>query len=570
MRRLLARDFWLRDEQSLVVVALLIGALSGLAAAALVGMIDGIGQLLPATGGEGHPPWWIVLIPAAGGLLIGPIVTKAAPETKGHGVPEVMLAVARNRGVIRARVAVLKAISAAITIGTGGSAGREGPIVQIGSAVGSAAGTLLGRKPEMVRMLVASGAAGGIAASFNTPIAGVIFALEVILRDFTGRAFATVVIAAVTASVVSRGILGQAAFFDVPAHSVVSHWELLSYAALGAIGGLMARLFVVVLYRIEDGFEDLPFPPVLKPALGGLLLGGLAWLVPGVLGTGHAVIEQALHGELLLGTLLVLAFAKILATSFTLGSGGSGGVFAPSLFMGAMLGGAFGAAMNLVFPDLGVHPGAYALVGMGVVFTGATWAAMSGILFLFELTRDYGLILPMMVACVTSLLVARRLAPDTIYTRKLLRRGIDLDARSPVQLTDVLVESVMTRSPETIRADTSLRVLLGQVDASHHSGFPVVDEAGRALGIITAAELIDGMAVGQDGTDLIIAQDVMRPFEPSVVPAETLAEAVEKMRAAGVRRLPVVEDGSGGRLVGILTNHDVVSTLARLRKESRT
>ena len=568
-RRFLQRDFWLRDEQSLVVVALLIGALSGLAAAALVGMIDWIGLLIPSVDGEGHPPWWIVLIPAAGGLLIGPIVTKAAPETKGHGVPEVMLAVARNRGVIRARVAVLKAISAAITIGTGGSAGREGPIVQIGSAVGSASGTLLRRKPEMVRMLVACGAAGGIAASFNTPIAGVIFALEVILRDFTGRAFATVVIAAVTASVVSRGILGQAAFFDVPAHSVVSHWELLSYAALGVLGAVVARIFVVVLYRIEDAFEDLPFPGVLKPALGGLLLGGLAWFMPGVLGTGHGTIEQALHGELLVGGMLALAFAKILATSFTLGSGGSGGVFAPSLFMGAMLGGAFGAAMNLVFPQLQAHPGAYALVGMGVVFTGATWAAMSGILFLFELTRDYGLILPMMIACVTSLLVARRLAPDTIYTRKLLRRGIDLDARSPVQLTDVLVEAVMTPNPETIRADTPLRTLLSQVDASHHSGFPVVDERGRALGIITAAELIDGMAVGQDGPDLIIAQDVMRPFEPSVTPRETIAEAVEKMRVAGVRRLPVVEDGSEGRLLGILTNHDVVSTLARLRKESR-
>jgi CIC family chloride channel protein len=176
----------------------------------------------------------------------------------------------------------------------------------------------------------------------------------------------------------------------------------------------------------------------------------------------------------------------------------------------------------------------------------------------------------MMVACVTSLLVVRRLAPDTIYTRKLLRRGIDLDARSPVPLTDVLVESVMTPSPETIRADTPLRTLLGQVDASHHSGFPVVDERGRARGIITAAELIDGMAVGHEaGADLIIAQDVMRPFEPSVTPGETLAEAVEKMRVAGVRRLPVVDDGSEGRLVGILTNHDVVSTLARLRKESR-
>jgi CIC family chloride channel protein len=378
-----------------------------------------------------------------------------------------------------------------------------------------------------------------------------------------------VVISSVTASVVSRLLLGQEAFFHVPAYSIGSHWELLPYAVLGVVGGLVARLFVVVLYRLEDGFDALRIPDMTKPALGGLLLGVLAWLRPGVLGTGHDTIQQALHGELAVTVLLVLAAAKILATSFTLGSGGSGGVFAPTLFIGAMLGGAFGHWVSVAFPDLGAQPGAYALVGMGVVFTGATWASISGILFLFELTRDYDLILPMMVACVAGVLVAKRLGADTVYTRKLLRRGIDLDDRGEVQLADVFVESVMTKDPETVPVDTPLPVLLRQLDASRHSGFPVVDAERRVAGIITSVELIDGMAVGDDGTQFIIAQDVMRPFEPALHPDSTLAEAIDRMRTAGVRRVPVVSRDGSGRLVGILTNHDVVSALARMRKENR-
>jgi CIC family chloride channel protein len=568
LERLLTREYWLHEERSLVGTALTIGVLSGFAAALLVWMITGIGHALPLPGEGGRPPLWILFVPALGGLLVGPIVTRAAPETRGHGVPEVMLAVARKRGVIRARVAVLKAIASAISIGTGGSAGREGPIVQIGSAVGSVAGSVVRVSPDIRRMFVACGAAGGIAASFNTPIAGVIFALEVILRDFAGRAFATVVISSVTASVVSRTLLGQEAFFHVPRYTLHSHGELVLYAALGVVGALVARGFVLVLYRTEDFFDDLPLPATLKPALGGLLLGALGWFLPDVFGTGHHTIERALSGELALGLLVVLVGGKILATSFTLGSGGSGGVFAPSLFIGAMLGGGFGELTARLFPAWGVEPGAYALVGMGVVFAGGTWAAMSAILILFEMTRDYGLILPMMAACVTALLVAKRLSPDTIYTLKLRRRGIDLDAISDDPLRTISVESVMTTDVETIRSDAPLKDLVRQVKESDHSGFPVVDAAHRLEGIITYAELRDATAIIGDDTEFIIASDVMRTFRPAIDPRANLAEAVHKMRTAGVRRLPVVESAGDRTLLGILTNHDVISTLARVQADS--
>jgi CIC family chloride channel protein len=565
--RVLSREYWAHEERWLVAIALSIGVLSGLAAAVLVWLITAIGTVLPDLAAGVRPPWWIIVVPALGGLAVAPIVVRAAPETRGHGVPEVMLAVARHRGVIRPRVAILKAIASAITIGTGGSAGREGPIVQIGSAVGSAMGTLFRASPDLVRMLVACGAAGGIAASFNTPIAGVIFALEVILRDFAGRAFATVVISSVTASVVARSLLGQEAFFHVPRYALESTWELWLYALLGILGAIVARIFVVTLYSIEDGFDSLRVPAFVKPALGGLLLGGLAWFLPEVLGTGHGAIESALHGRMEMSLLALLLVGKMFATSFTLGSGGSGGVFAPSLFLGAMLGGTFGHLVDLVLPGLGVEPGAYALVGMGAVFVGSTWAYISGILILFEMTRDYELILPMMIACVAAGLVAKALSPDTIYTRKLRRRGIDLDAPEDDALSSVRVDSIMTRAVETIDVATPLRTLLSQVERSNHSGFPVVDEEGHVYGLITYTEIRDASVAAASGGDLIIASDIMRPFEPTIRPEDDLTEAVSRMRAAGVRRLPVV-DQETGCLLGILTNHDVVTTLARLSRRS--
>jgi CIC family chloride channel protein len=257
----------------------------------------------------------------------------------------------------------------------------------------------------------------------------------------------------------------------------------------------------------------------------------------------------------------LLVAGKILATSFTLGSGGSGGVFAPSLFIGAMFGGAFGHAVATLFPQVGVSPGAYAVVGMGVVFAGGTWAAMSAILILFEMTHDYGLILPMMIACVTATIVARRLSADNIYTLKLRRRGIDLEESATPGLAHLQVMDIMTRDPETIPADMPLSALLRRVERAGHSGFPVVDGDGALKGLITYAELRDAVAVAGHGTDFIIASDVMRPFQPVIGPDAAVDEAVEKMRSAGVRRLAVV--GPRGGLVGIVTNHDIVTALAR-------
>lgn len=558
-RQMFRRGYWMAEEHSLLASAVAVGVIAGFAAALLVWMITAISGWMPE---DGERSWWILVVPALGGLAVGPIVTKAAPETRGHGVPEVMLAVAHHRGMIRGRVAILKAIASAISIGSGGSAGREGPIVQIGSAVGSAIGRRMRMSPELVRMFVACGAAGGIAASFNTPIAGVIFALEVILRDFAGRAFATVVISAVTASVVSRTLLGQDAFFTVPPFELGGSVELLLYVGLGAIGAFVARAFVVTLYAFEDGFDALPIPAMLKPALGGLLLGALAYFLPEVLGAGHDPIEEALHGNLVPATLALLVVGKILATSFTLGSGGSGGVFAPSLFVGAMFGGWFGHGAAALFPTLGIEPGAYALVGMGVVFSGGTWAALSAILIIFEMTQNYGLMLPAMIGCVTATLVARRIAPDNVYTLKLRRRGIDLDEPTAPIMSQIRVEEIMTREVETVGVATPLPELLAHVERSRHSGFPVVDEFGRLEGLVTYAEMRDAMALAGEEQRFLIASDVMRPFGPTIHGDARLGEAVDRMRDAGVRRLAVLDPERPGVLVGLLTNHDVVIALA--------
>ncbi|MBI2202095.1 MAG: chloride channel protein, partial [Armatimonadetes bacterium] len=312
-----------------------------------------------------------VLIPAVGGALVGPLVYFLARETKGHGVPEVMLAVAEEQGRMRFRVVFVKALASALCIGTGGSAGREGPIVQIGAALGSTLGQLTKVPVEILRTLVAAGAAGGISATFNAPIAGVFFSLEVILRDFSARAFSLVVLASVTATVISRALLGQNPAFFVPPYELLSPWELLLYAGLGVLTALVAKAFTWSLYRCEDLFEAWRFPEYLKPVAGGLCVGAIGLAFPQVFGVGYETLEVALRGHLapvLMGALLV---AKIAATSLTLGSGGSGGIFSPTLFLGAMLGGALGSFFHSLFPVITAPSGAYALVGMAAVFAGA-------------------------------------------------------------------------------------------------------------------------------------------------------------------------------------------------------
>ncbi len=353
-----------------------------------------------------------------------------AREAKGHGVPEVMLAVATFGGKIRARVAVVKSLASAVCIGSGGSAGREGPIVQIGSSLGSSLGQLLRLPESRIRLLVACGAAGGISATFNAPIAGVLFAMEVILREFTANSFAFVVFSSVTACAVSRSLLGNYPSFLIPEYRLVSVWELPLYLGLGLLAGIVSVGFIKSLYGVEDIFERWHFREYLKPVAGGLAIGVMGVFFPQVFGVGYGPqptggpggLDLVLVGKIGLGMAALLCVLKVLATSFTIGSGGSGGVFAPSLFIGAMLGGAVGQVVHGLWPGMTAGPGAYAVVGMGAVFAGAARAPITAVIILFEMTGDYRIILPLMTAVVGASLLAQHLSRDTIYTLK-IRRG---------------------------------------------------------------------------------------------------------------------------------------------------
>ena len=366
------------------------------------------------------------MLPALGGLIVGPLIWKYAREARGHGVPEVMKAILTRGARIPLRVGVVKILVSAVTIGSGGTAGREGPMVQIGATLGSGLGQLYRLSSNHLRTLVACGAAGGIAATFNAPIAGAIFALEVLMGQ-TSPAFLLVLLSSVTSSIVSRSLLGNFPAFLVPPYELVSSWEILLYVPLGLLAALAARLFVLTLYRAEEIFEKWSFVPYLKPCVGGLAVGIVGRFLPEVFGNGLPAVESALWARLTPSLLLVLFVAEIFCNSSTLGSGGSGGVFAPALYIGAMLGGAFGSLVHYLWPASTAGAGAYALVGMAAVFGGAARAPLSAILILFEMTNDYQIILPLMAATVTSVSLSQRLSPDSIYTLKLRQAGLVFD-----------------------------------------------------------------------------------------------------------------------------------------------
>ena len=546
----------------LLALSILVGLITGLASVAFNWLIRSVWVLsYGADDSRLEWPWRlsVLVVPAIGGLLVGPMVTYLAPEAKGHGVPEVMLAIARRAGRIRPIVAVVKSIASSICIGTGGAAGKEGPIVQIGSAFGSLVGQLFRTSGGMTKMLVACGAAGGISATFGTPIAGVLFALEVILQEFAAAAFSMVVISSVAASVVSKLILGERFFFDVPAYAQESHWELLMYAAMGVVAALYGRLFIKILYGTEDLFDRMKLPEWIKPAIGGLCLGAVGLALPAVLGTSHAATEAALWGRTSALMLLALSFAKMVATSLTLGSGGSGGVFSPSLFIGAAMGGSMGFLFNAIFPGITASPGAYALVGMGAVFAAATRAPITAVIIVFEMTNDYQIILPMMISVVIATIVSSYISEETIYTLKLLRRGIRISGASADALSMTTASEAMSGKVQTIRSDTSMAGLLELLESTMHSGFPVVDEAGNLVGLITPAQIQHFLQARDELEDIALVADVMISPSPLAFCEETLAHCAEKMGLSDVDRLPVVGREDPGRIMGIITHADILA-----------
>ncbi|RME90104.1 MAG: CBS domain-containing protein, partial [Anaerolineae bacterium] len=470
----------------------------------------------------------------------------------------------------------------AFCIGSGGSAGREGPIVQVGAALGSTFGQWLRLSEDRIRNLVACGAAAGIAATFNAPIAGVLFAVEIILGELHMGMLGNVVISAVTASTVERVFLGERPAFNIPIYGIQTPWEVLLYVLLGILAAVTAVAFIHILYWFEDLFDGWHFPDALKPAVGGLLLGALALIyppflgrigvpanetlaglpitenIPHIFGAGFSVIEGALLGQLSLALLFLLIFLKPLATSFTLGSGNSGGVFAPSLFTGAALGGAFGQVVKVLFPGMTSGPGAFAVVGMAAVFAGAARAPFTAILIVFEMTDDYRLILPLMAAVVVSVLVAERLERESIYTLKLTRRGIrlqrgrDVDVMESVRVADVMITDRLTLS-----VDTPVTVLAQKFIETARHGFAVLDENGELYGIVSLSDYRAALEKYKDVSKLTVG-DIASRAVVTAFPDETIGAVMRRMAPRDISRLPVVDRENPKKVIGLVRRNDIV------------
>ena len=552
----------------LLSLSVLVGVGAGLGAVAFRYMIQALTRAFSGFqdyAGHGHAAnphlpalghWFVLLTPVVAGVLYGPLVYRFAREARGHGVPEVMVAVARNGGRIRPQVAVVKAIASALCIGGGGSVGREGPIVQIGSALGSSLGQLMKLDERRIKLLVACGAAGGIAATFNAPLAGVFFAMELILRQWAAESFGMVVLSSVTASIIGRSILGNHPFLTLPSFQVEHVVQYPLFAVLGLVAGLVGVAFSRVLYAIEDACDwAWRGPEWLRPAAGGVLLGGLLLLLPEMYGVGYPVLGKAVAGGYGVAFLIALLMGKLVACSLTIGIGGSGGVFAPSLFVGAMTGAVFGDSVHAALPGSGGSLGAYALVGMGAVFAGAARAPITAVVILFELTGEYTIILPLMLAIVLATGISHLVSRDTVYTRKLLRRGIDIDEPADATLRRRSVREVMTTPPVSISSEATLAEAATRFVSSGASALPITNADGSYLGLLRVYDLMEALAAGQTGT-----VPVLTDARPPLGIDASIDDALHRLDDAATGAVPIADDR--GRLVGWVRHRDVLATLS--------
>jgi chloride channel protein, CIC family len=535
---------WLRGSRAgLLAIALVVGAGSGLGAVAFRSLIYFFTWLatghvqfgqqgrVPSTHFPGLGLAFFVVIPVIGGLIYGPLIYRYAREARGHGVPEVMIAVAEGGGRIRPQVAAVKSVASAICIGVGGSVGREGPIVQIGSALASSLGQWVKMPESRLRILVACGAAGGIAATFNAPITGVFFGVELVLREFSIEAIFTVMLSATVADLVSRQFLGSAPFLSGLPSGIALH-HLSSYllvAALAVVAALAGLAFAKILYATEDLCDKVwgNRPEWARPAAGGIALGLLLLALPQMYGVGYPVLYKAVGGSYALWFLIILAAGKIIACSLTIGIGGSGGVFAPSLFIGATSGMAFGEiAGHLIGPAAG-QPALYAVVAMGAVFASAARAPLTSVASVVEMTGDYTLTLPVLLAVAIATVTSRALSYGTIYTTKLLRRGIDIDhTPSPDPFEDLTAADAMRPFPAPL----------------------------------TIAPQPPGL---RDPERAALPGPVTHQHDPQVLFAtESLTQALRQLELYGRDGLPVIAD-DGQHLQGWITTQNVLQAVAR-------
>lgn len=551
---------------ALLVVAVLIGMITGTLAVAFRYLLLFTTDLFwpdPQALLDSHKiyPWYMILmIPVIGGLIVGPLITKLSPETRGAGVPEVIEAVVNREGAIRHRTAFFKTIFTAISIGCGASVGREGPVVHIGSSVGSSIAQLIRLPPEWKRVFLACGAAAGIAATFNAPMAGMLFAAEIILVDFQVSYLSHIAISAVTATVISHHFLGSLPTFQIPSYELVSYMELPLYALLGLCAGLLSILFIRSVSFVEDLFTKMSLPHSYRPAIAGLLIGTIAIFWPHVLGVGYESINLALTSQITLGLMVLVLVLKLLATACCIGSGFSGGIFAPSLVLGALLGGTFGIIAEILFSGHVATNAAYSLIGMGAVVAGTTLAPITAIFTIFELTYNFDIILPLMTCCITSLITVQKFYGYSIYETKLLRKGIRMIRGHDVNLLrSMQVGDFMETSFETIRHDMLLGDVLKTAENSPYPHFPVLDADERLVGILSMSDLKGFLAEVGALSQLIVASEIMTKRVTIVRPTDNFETAFEIFEGKQISTLPVVRE-TDQKLLGILKKSDLLLT----------
>ncbi len=555
----LLRGLGLSVGQGMLVFSILIGLAAGLAASGFYWMLNSFVQIFLTNRPQALTPVGIAIIllsPAIGGLVCGILLHYFSPDARG-GVTEVIDAILRRNGYIRPRVGFFKAIASAICIGSGGSAGREGPVVQIGASVGSTLTQIFRVKKTNAQVLVACGVAGGISAVFNAPIAGAFFAAEIIIGRFEMKNLSLLFTASAMGAAIARTLLHSRATFELPPFELVSIWTLAFHATLGALCAFLGHAFIALLHESEIYFGKLRLPFIVKPALGGLAVGIIGLWIPQVFGTGGELLETIFQNPIAPGLLLLWMAGKFIATPLTLGSGGSGGDLMPSLFLGGTLGGAFGHYVQSAFPHAAMPANAYALVGATALFAGVSHAPMTAIILGFEMGRDYGVILPLMVACSVSALVSRHLRTGSLYTGKLIEKGIDIDRLRGSQIDPldfVQVNEVMTQNPISVSESTPLAELSNLFVSTGKHGFVVIADH-QLTGIVTLSDLQKQLELGEMNR---YVRDIETTDPVVCYPADTLAKALTRLGNLDVGRMPVVLESAPTKVVGILSRRDII------------
>lgn len=561
-------------RSAIAVLAALVGILCGLASVGfhyliagwswlMTGYTDYTEHLYAPQRWTGWGSWFLILVPVISGLIYGPMITRWAPSARGHGIPEVMLAVRRKGGVIPGRVAVVKTLASALTIGGGGSAGREGPIVQVGASLGSWFATTLGLPKQTVILLAGCGSAAGIAATFNAPLAGALFAAELILISFTAETFGMVVIASVASAVTSHTFLGDQTVVAIPNNlQLAKASDMVLVAVVGIIGSLGGLAFTKMLYGVEDLVDYFyRLPEWLRPGIGGLFVGLILVALPHLYGSGYPVQLNILENGYTVAFILLLLLGRMLATSVTIAVGGSGGVFAPTLFVGACVGAAFG---QLVAPLTSTSPATFGVIGMGAAFAGAARAPITGVLIIVEMTGQYDLILPIMLAVVLATGVSRFLTRKTIYTTKLLRRGDSLD--DPVDATlmgRATARQLMVDPPALLKGDSELEETGSLLRASRTTAAPVVDpDTNRYLGCVTPLIVAQGR-VEHKGQPVPISQLDLAP--ECVGPSDSAEKVLNTLMETSASGIPVVENQL---VIGWISQRDMVSRIYRQQRRA--